>query len=139
MVRNFLSEAKWLNASLKASCGHHPRGPSPNKVCILTSRKMEQKMKAELDDRKRDFLLGKLRVAVRLQIKLWDVAAAIEELAACELQEVLDFVNAAAITAETGMELSSADLDEFLKIGIPGRISTGAVSAYCAGTCRLFP
>src|SRR5436309_3365904 len=68
MVRNFLSEAKWLNASLKASCGHHPRGPSPNKVCILTSRKMEQKMKAELDDRKRDFLLGKLRVAVRLQI-----------------------------------------------------------------------
>ena len=84
-------------------------------------------MKAELDDRKRDFLLGKLRVAMRLQIKLWDVAAAIEELAACELQEVLDFVNAAAITAETGMELSSADLDEFLKIGIPGRISTGAV------------
>ena len=34
------------------------------------------------------------------------------------------FVNAAAITADTGMELTDVDLDDLLGTGVPGRVVT---------------
>lgn len=73
----------------------------------------------------REILLNKLRAAVAFQIALWDAATEISEALDCELPEVLNFVQAAAITADDGTDLSHGDLDELLGISPPGRTATG--------------
>jgi hypothetical protein len=70
-------------------------------------------------------LLRKLREAVAYQIGLWDTAHEISEKLDCDLDTVLDYVQSAAIVADSGMELTQDDLDELMGIGIPGRIVVG--------------
>ena len=69
-------------------------------------------MKIELSLEERESLLRKLRIAVALQIELWDVTLAMAEQLDCELEAVASEVQAASITADTGLELGFLDLDE---------------------------
>ena len=80
--------------------------------------------------RERTLLLDQLRNAVTLQVELWDVRLALSDtLLNAELQHViqaissglecdLDYVasqiQAMGVTADGGLELVAADLDEFL-------------------------
>ena len=76
-------------------------------------------MKLELSLQERESLLRQLRIAVALQIQLWDVTLVMAEELDCELHEIASGVQAASITADTGLELVRADLDEFLGIDGP--------------------
>jgi hypothetical protein len=67
--------------------------------------------------------LRQLRIAVALQIELWDVTRAMAEQLDCELEDVASRVQAAGITADTGLELSFSDLDEFVGVGPPRTVS----------------
>jgi hypothetical protein len=71
-------------------------------------------MRLKLSSQKRKLLLQRLRVAVALQIELWDVTLGMAEQLECELEEVASGVQAASITADTGLELGVLDLNEFL-------------------------
>ena len=82
-------------------------------------------MKVKLSRKERKSLLRQLRIAVALQIELWDVTLVMAEHLECELEEVVSRVQAASITADTGLELGVLDLNEFLGAGStrenPGR------------------
>jgi hypothetical protein len=100
----------------------------------LTQRKFKgETMKIPTEARHREELLKNYRDAVAYQIGLWEAALLITETLDCELAWVLDNVNAAAITADTGMELTGEDLDDFLGIGDPGRIVTGKLIRVSTG------
>jgi hypothetical protein len=58
--------------------------------------------------------LNNLRQAVALQIALWDTLQLIKEGVGGDPDWVHEYVNSTAITADDGMELSHADLDDFL-------------------------
>lgn len=81
-------------------------------------------MKIPTHPKEREQLLNQLRMAVAFQIKLWDAWSSISEANDCDFDEVMNFVNAMAITSHDGMDLDDADLDQFLGIGVPGRISS---------------
>ncbi len=51
----------------------------------------------------------------------WEAALSISETLDGDLDVILNHFNAAAITADSGMELNEADLDDLLGIGDPGR------------------
>jgi hypothetical protein len=84
----------------------------------------EELMKVKLNRRERDSLLRQLRIAVAHQIELWDVTLAMAEQLGCELEEVTSGVQAASVTADTGLELGLRDLNEFLGVGV-ARQATG--------------
>ena len=81
-------------------------------------------MKVKLSRKERKSLLRQLRIAVALQIELWDVTLVMAEQLECELEEVVSRVQAASITADTGLELGLPDLNEFLGVGV-ARQATG--------------
>jgi len=81
-------------------------------------------MKVDLSLKERESVLKQLRIAVALQIELWDVTRAIAKPLDCDLEEVACEVQAASVTADTGLELSVSDLDDFLGVG-PWRVTTG--------------
>ena len=76
-------------------------------------------MKLELSLQERESLLRQLRIAVALQIQLWDVTLVMAEELDCGLEEIASGIQAASVTADTGLELVRADLDEFLGIDGP--------------------
>jgi hypothetical protein len=71
----------------------------------------------EADEREK--ILTLLRQAVVYQIGLWDTALEIAEQTECEYSDVLKWVNETSITADSGLELTGRDLDEFLGLAIP--------------------
>jgi hypothetical protein len=72
------------------------------------------------DLKERAKVLQRLREAVVYQIGLWDTAKLIEEMTDCDLSDVLKWVNDKSIVADDGMDLTGADLDEFLLISSQG-------------------
>jgi hypothetical protein len=82
-------------------------------------------MKIPTDTTQKEQLLNQLRVAVASQIKLWDACSYISEAIDCDLDRVMNNVNAMAITADDGSELGRDDLDDLLGLGVPGRIVVG--------------
>jgi hypothetical protein len=70
-------------------------------------------------------LLRKLREALVYKIGLWDAATVVSEGLDCDLARVLDYVENAAIVADSGMELTQDDLDELMDVGAPGRTVVG--------------
>ena len=82
-------------------------------------------MKVKFNEQEGASLLEQLRKAVALQIELWDVTNEMAAKLECYgLEEVTDRVGEMSITAGTGLELTSKDLDDFLGIG-PVRTVTG--------------
>jgi len=82
-------------------------------------------MKMPTDARSREELLKKYREAVAYQLGVWNTALSMSATLECDLDLILECVNVAATTADTGMELTEADLDDLLGIGVPGRVLTG--------------
>ena len=60
-------------------------------------------MKLELSLEERKSLLRQLRIAIALQIQLWDVTLVIAEELDCELEEIASGIQATSITADTGL------------------------------------
>ena len=79
-------------------------------------------MRIPTDSKERAKVLQRLREAVVYQIGLWDTAKLIEEMTDCDLSDVLKWVNDKSIVADDGMDLTGADLDEFLLISSQGEV-----------------
>ena len=62
----------------------------------------------------KDAVFSKLRHAIALQIGLWDTALEIAEMVDADLGLVLEWVNAASIVGDSGLELGPKDLEDFL-------------------------
>jgi hypothetical protein len=84
-------------------------------------------MKTDLTYAERESLLRQLRIAVALQIQLWDASLAIAEQLECELEEVAKEVQAASITADTGFELDGLAVDEFVGALPPHQLDDGLI------------
>jgi hypothetical protein len=82
----------------------------------------EAEMRIPTDSNERDKLLQRLREAVVYQIGLCNTAKLIEEMIDCDLSDVLKWVNDKSIVADDGMDLTGADLDEFLLISPQGKV-----------------
>ena len=65
----------------------------------------------------KDLVLAKLRHAVAFQVGLWDTASEIAEMLDADLGLVLEWINATAIVADSGLELGPQDLEDFLDGG----------------------
>ena len=74
-------------------------------------------MKASISTEQRQHILRRLREATVYQIGLWDTATEIAEVLDCELNEILESITHLAITADTGMDLDSEDLQDLLNPG----------------------
>jgi hypothetical protein len=72
------------------------------------------KAEIQLTAETRDAVLGKLRHAVAFQIGLWDTASEIAEMVDADLDSVLEWINSTSIVADSGLELGSNDLEDFL-------------------------
>ena len=71
-------------------------------------------MKMPRNAEARQILLRKLRKGVHAQIELWDMASSIAETLHVDLEPILDFFQATAVHADTGMELGDEDLQDLL-------------------------
>lgn len=71
-------------------------------------------MRMPRNPRARQRLIRKLRKAIHAQIEFWDLMSAIAEITAADPDRVLEFCQATAITADTGMELGETDLQDLL-------------------------
>ena len=69
-------------------------------------------MKNEMDAKTRELIKKQLRIAVDLQIELWETATSIEEMVDCDF-DPLPWVQHASIFV-TGPELGESDLDDVL-------------------------
>jgi hypothetical protein len=87
-------------------------------MCWIPSKHIDRKGKIMRipTGEERKFVLNKLREAVVMQIAMWDAAGEISEALDCDLTEVLTVVNANAIVAGDGTDVSDGDLDELLGI-----------------------
>jgi hypothetical protein len=74
-------------------------------------------MKIPTTQKEREKILTNLRQAVALQIARWDISTLIEDETECDLEWVMNYISATAVVADDGMELSYADLGDFLGIG----------------------
>jgi hypothetical protein len=61
-------------------------------------------------------ILKQLRAAVDHQIKLWDLGNSLAKDLDLELDDVLSEVQTQSITADTGMDLTEEDLEDFLAV-----------------------
>jgi hypothetical protein len=69
-------------------------------------------MKTPASAEQREHILRRLRQATVYQIGLWDTAGELAEMLDRDLGDVLESVMHLGITADTGMELDVADLDD---------------------------
>jgi hypothetical protein len=74
-------------------------------------------MKTPASAEQREHILKRLRRATVYQIGLWDTASELAEMTNRELGDVLESIMHLGITADTGMELDVADLDDWLDPG----------------------
>jgi hypothetical protein len=63
---------------------------------------------------KHDQLLLELKIAVCLQIELWNAIGRLEELLPSDFDPLI-WVQATSTIVDTGMELTMADVDDYLK------------------------
>ncbi len=82
-------------------------------------------MKIPADAKHREELLKKYREAVDYQIGVWEAALAITKTLECNLDVVLEYISVSAAVADTGMQLTEADLDVLLGTVVPGRVVGG--------------
>ena len=68
----------------------------------------------EMNPRLKERALTQLRRAVDHQIKLWDISSSLAKDLNLELDDVLSEVQAHSITADTGMDVTQKDLEDFL-------------------------
>jgi hypothetical protein len=78
----------------------------------------------------KDLVLAKLRHAVAFQIGLWDTASEVAEMLDADLGLVLEWINATAIVADSGLELGPQDLEDFLDGGRGVCKVGGSLSSY---------
>jgi hypothetical protein len=71
-------------------------------------------MKTPSTTKARNELIAMLRMAVRAQIEFWDFALEVAEIIDVDLSLVMEFCQAAAISADTGLELGETDLLDLL-------------------------
>jgi len=94
-------------------------------------------MKIPTEAKQREELLKKYREAVAYQVGVWGAALSITANLECELDVVLEFIGAIAATADPGMELTEADLDDLLGIGVPGRVLAACGASFDSLTKKI--